>query len=66
MTRGELQQLEKVTKQLYKELVEFKDIAEILDLSLTDVIYLILADQESKWMRFKHRDIGIIKHIPKL
>ena len=63
MTKNELTKLEKVARQFYKKGQTFREIASILDLSLTDVIYLLLADQESKQRQFYGRKSEFLNNL---
>jgi hypothetical protein len=54
MTKSDLAKLEKIAIQLYRKGETFSKIAIILELTTSDIICLILADNVSKKQRFKN------------
>ena len=63
MTDKEIKTVYKVAKRLYDKGQNFKEIAALLDLTVVDIIYLLLADKVSQKAQLKDKECNLIKEV---
>jgi hypothetical protein len=61
MVEPEIERLEKIVRQLHKELGSFKKVTEVYDISIKDVIYLLCSTEAGKLDYFKDKNLD---HLP--